>query len=179
MTLLSVFYFWEYLNSKEFIGIIVGVSIPLFLINKSEKKVQNNLKLGLFYIIVTTVTAWVGSFFSKILHSNDLDIDLYMFIWFLSGIFIAGINYKLGQKKWKVYSTKGVYRLWVVLWIITFFSMYTYTYALAWNLAIAVTINSFSILIPIILSVIFYKEEMTWKKALVIWLSIVSVILFI
>jgi uncharacterized membrane protein len=48
-----------------------------------------------------------------------------------------------------------------------------------WNLAIVSTITSFSILIPIVLSVIFYKEKMTYKKAFVIFLSIISIILFI
>ena len=58
-------------------------------------------------------------------------------------------------------------------------SFLTFTKAVEWNLAIVYTINSFSILVPIILSVIFYKEEMTYKKAFVIFLSVISMLLFI
>jgi uncharacterized membrane protein len=52
-------------------------------------------------------------------------------------------------------------------------------HAVTWNFAVAFTINSFSILIPIILSIIFYWEHFNLKKWMVIVLSIVSILLFI
>ncbi len=180
MTAISVFYFWENLSWYEWIGIFIWISIPLLLINKVENTLQSNLKLWVIFILITTITAWIWSFLSKILATMSLDLDLFVFLWFSFWVIISSLNYKFLQKKTKKeYSQEGVYMFWIVLGIITFLWLYTFTYSLTWNLAIAVTINSFSILIPIVLSVIFYKEEMTWKKALVIWLSIVSVILFI
>ncbi len=180
MTVISMFYFKENLNWYEWIWIIIGIVIPLLLINKFENTLQKNLKLGIIFIILTTITAWIGSVISKLLATKSLDLDLFIFLWFLFWIFIAGWNYVFFQGKDIKKNTKEwVYPFWIMLWFIIFWWFYTYTASLSWNLAIAVTINSFSILIPIILSVIFYKEEMTYKKAFVIFLSIVSVILFI
>jgi uncharacterized membrane protein len=63
--------------------------------------------------------------------------------------------------------------------IFHFLAFMTFQKALTGNLAVVFTINSFSILIPIILSIIFYKDHFNKKKAFVIALSIVSIILFI
>jgi uncharacterized membrane protein len=90
------------------------------------------------------------------------------------------LSYKFFDKKHKKnYSKKWIYTFWIILWVFQYLWFYTFTHAMGGNLSIVITINSFSILIPIILSVIFYKEEMTIKKWLVIWLSILSVVLFI
>jgi multidrug transporter EmrE-like cation transporter len=65
------------------------------------------------------------------------------------------------------------------MWVFHYTSFYCFTRALEGNLAVVFTINSFAILIPIILSIIFYKDHFNFKKAFVIALSIVSIILFI
>ncbi|MCD5380574.1 EamA family transporter, partial [Candidatus Gracilibacteria bacterium] len=173
MTAISVFYFGESLSWYEGLGIFIGISIPLLLINKVENTLQSNLKLGIVFIIITTITAGLGSFLTKILTIKSLDLDLFIFLGYSFGVVISSLNYKFLQKKTiKQYSQEGVYKFGIILGIITLLGHYTYVYSLTGNLAIAVTINSFSILIPIILSVIFYKEEMTIKKAFVIFLSI-------
>jgi len=180
MTLVSFIYFWETLLPKEIVWVAIWIIIPLFLITKSENKIQINLKRWLFFTVITSIFVWIWTSFSKILTENNLDIDLYVFSWFIFWTFISLTTYLLWKNKNnKKYSNKWIFPIWFLLWIATYLLIYTYTSAMEWNLAIVSTITSFSILIPIILSVIFYKEEMTYKKAFVIFLSIVSIILFI
>ncbi len=180
MTIFSFFILNENLNWKEFLWIIFWIAVPLLLITKSENVLQKNLKLGLILIILTSIFTAIATIFSKILILKELNLDFFIFVALLVWTFFSAVSYKIFDKKSKQsYSKKGIFPFAIALWFIQFISFYTFAYALKWNLAIVVTINSFSILIPIILSVIFYKEEMTRKKAFVIFLSIVSVILFI
>jgi uncharacterized membrane protein len=48
-----------------------------------------------------------------------------------------------------------------------------------WDVAIVYKIISYSLFIPIILSVIFYKEKITVKKWVAFLLTIVSILLFV
>jgi hypothetical protein len=62
------------------------------------------------------------------------------------------------------------------------FSIATVTNNLAfvwWDLAIVYKIISYSLFIPIILSIIFYKEPITPKKLLAFGLTVLSILLFI
>ena len=94
---------------------------------------------------------------------------------------IAFFSYRLFKKHKKkiLYNDDGLIKFSLALSIVQVIAVYSFTRALAGNLAVVFTINSFSILIPIILSIIFYKEHFNFKKGLVIVLSIVSIILFI
>ena len=180
ITLISLFIFWENLNLKESLWIIVWICVPLMLLTKTENKIQKNLKLWLFFVILTSIFASISNWFNKSLYNFGLNLDLFIVFSLIFWTLISLISYKyFGKESKKVYSEKWVIKFWILMWIIHLVAFYVFTKAVEWNLAIAYTINSFSILIPIILSVIFYKEEMTFKKGFVIFLSIISMLLFI
>jgi drug/metabolite transporter (DMT)-like permease len=177
---MSIFIFWESLNLKESIWIMVWIMVPLMLITKSENKIQKNLKMWVYLVIITSIFASISNWFNKSMYSFNLNIDLFIVFSLILWTIISLFSYKYFDKKTKKhYSKKGIYGFSILLGIIHFIAFYVFTLAVEWNLAIAYTINSFSILIPIILSVFFYKEEMTFKKAFVIFLSIISMLLFI
>ena len=180
-TLASIFFFWESLHLKEVVGIVFGILIPLILITKKEDQVQKNLKLWVLLVIITSILGAFASIIPKVVHTESLNPAFFLFLASFSGTIVSWIAYLIWKKKYpdKKYSTTWIYKFWILLWVFQFIGFSSYVYSVEGNLAIAVTINSFSILIPIILSVIFYKEEMTKKKAFVIFLSIVSVVLFI
>ena len=178
--LISLFFFWEKLTSFEFIWILFWVSIPLLLINKKESKKQENLFIWIIFIFVTALLTTIMIWFSKEVMVKEYDLILLFFANSVSGLFLAIVsNYFLNHRKKKKVKFKWLIKFWTLSWVIHLSSGVTMMLALKWNLAIAYTINSFSILIPIILSVIFYNEEMTYKKAFVIFLSIISMLFFI
>jgi len=39
----SLFLFKEYLEARDILGIIAGISVPLLLITKTENRIQKNL----------------------------------------------------------------------------------------------------------------------------------------
>ncbi len=176
----SYLFFKDTLSNIELIWILIWITVPLLLITKSENKLQSNLKLGLIFMIFTSILGATSAVFPKEAFNQNINMDVFTFFMFLFGTIITFISYFFLERwKKKVTLSKKILIFWFILWILYFVAVLTFNLAMEWNLAVVMTINSFSILIPIILSVIFYKEEMTKKKAFVIFLSIVSVILFI
>jgi len=180
VTFISLFFFWEFLTVKEIIWIIVWISIPLFLITKKENRRQKNLSRWILLVFVTAILTAISSSASKEVIINWLNLEFYLLLVFLFWLFFSFISNKMNTKNW-LNNFNSKWFLWFsfISWILHFLAFYVFTLSLEWNLAVVFTINSFSILIPIILSIIFYKEHFDFKKWVVIFLSIVSIILFI
>ena len=176
----GVVIFSEPLALKEILWICIGISVPLLLITKRENAIQKNIKYWLIFILLTSVCIFISTIAYKYIITANYNLDFYIFISTGLWIILSYSTFRTAKKlSKKEYNTQWLHVFWFFLWLAQFCSLYFFANALKWNMAIVVTIESFSILIPIILSVIFYKEEMTKKKAFVIFLSIVSVILFI
>lgn len=181
VTAISLFYFWESLTQKEALGIIVGIILPLFLITKTENQIQKNLKLGLFFMILTSIFGSISPIFVKLSNNADIDFSVFLFVSFLFWVLFSYIGYLIHEKhsKKKVYREEWMIKFSIIIGVCHFFAFLTFVKAFEWNIAIAFTINSFSILIPIILSILFYGEHFNFKKAIVIFLSLVSLFLFL
>ena len=183
VTAISFFFFWETLTIKEIIWIIVWICVPLLLITKKENSMQKNLFLWVILIFITAVLSAISSSAPKIIQVRELDINVFLLIVFFFWIFFSYFLYKWEKvflhKKKRDYSKKGLMRFWIFSGVIHILWFYAFTRALEWNLAVVFTINSFAILIPIILSIIFYWEHFNLKKGIVIALSIISILLFI
>jgi drug/metabolite transporter (DMT)-like permease len=179
VTIVSLFVFNETLQFKEIIGILIWISVPLFLITSSENKKQKNLYLWIILVLVTAILSTIGSWISKEVMLREYNLVFYVFMmsvfWLLFSIFSY---YYLNNKK-KKYNHKWIWKFSFISWVLHTGSFFTFMLALKWNLAIVFTIASFSILIPIILSIIFYNDHFSVKKWLVIALSIISIIFFI
>lgn len=179
VSIVSIIIFSEYLLLKEIIWILVWALVPILLINKAENKLQWNLKRGLFYTIFWAFFLSFSALINNIVAVYSFNIELFLFISLLIWAFISYIKYNNNTSIKNNFNTKWLYSFSLALWFMTFLASYSFIKALNWNLAIVYTLTSFSLLIPILLSIIFYKEKITYKKILVIILSIVSILLFI
>jgi len=180
VTAISLLYFWEYLTFKEAIWIVVGITVPLMLITKTENRMQKNLKLWVLLVLVTAVVTSISSAATKMVYILEWSPDIFLFTWLFLWTIYSMIAYHFYWRKKKYnYKTKWILKFSIIAWTIHVFAFYTFLMSMTWNFAIAFTINSFSILIPIILSIIFYGEHFNLKKGIVIALSIISILLFI
>ncbi len=180
VTCISLFFFWEYLSSRDFLWIVLGICVPLLLITKTENKIQRNLLLWVILVIITSVVASASSTATKMVYIKEGSPELFLFLCPLLWMIFSYLVYHLHSKKTgKVYKTKWLPKFALMVWVIHIFAFYTFIRAFEWNTAIAFTINSFSILVPITLSIIFYGEHFSMKKWCVIALSIVSILLFL
>ena len=180
VTGISLFIFQETLSTNEVLGIIVGIMVPLMLITKTENRIQKNLLRWVMLVVLTAVLTSVSAVIPKYVQLQNLDINYFIFASFFFWTIISFIWYIAHKRKGNTtYKKKGMVLFSLLAWVLHFFAFYTFMRAMEGNLAIAFTINSFSILIPIILSIIFYWEHFNLKKGIVIALSIVSILLFI
>lgn len=181
VALFSFFYLQESLNMQEFIWIVLWLCVPLWLLHKTENKRQKNLKRGVIFLLITSLLTLLSSIAAKQLHIVEWDVLTFLIISMFFWTGISLLTYK-SQKKTqlkKEYYNKNFLLLWVIIGLLHVTSFYAFAQSLQWNLAIAFTINSFSILIPIVLSIFFFKEHFNLQKWFVIWLSILSMIFFI
>lgn len=180
VTIISYYGFKEWLSWKELLWILTWICVPLLLITSSEKKIQKNLYLGVFLVVLTAMLASTSAVAPKYVQAHSLDYELYLLFGFMFGIFFSAIGYLLSRKNTQAtYETNWVVKFSLLTWILHYMAFYTFVRAMEGNFAIAFTINSFSLLIPIILSIVFYWEHFNLKKGIVILLSIVSILLFI
>ena len=180
VTLVSLFYFWEMLSWREALGILAGICVPLLLITKTETRRQKNLFLWVVFILITAFFTTISPIFVKLSNNAWFDTMTYVFLNFFIGIFFSYAGHMFEKKKLKkTMNQSGIYKFALVIWFFHFLTFYSFTKAFEGNIAIAFTINSFAILIPIILSIIFYGEHFNLKKWIVIVLSIISILLFL
>lgn len=178
VTLISLFFFNESLEIKEIVGIIIGILVPLWLITKVENKRQNNLYLWVFLVLVSAILTAITSWVSKEIMFQNYSFILYLFFSCAFWVVFSFLSYKFFNKNTEN-KTKWLVKLSIFIWLTNFISFIFFMLALKWNLAVIFTIWSFSILVPIILSIIFFKDHFNLRKAIIIILSIVSIILFI
>ena len=175
----GVLFFKEWFSANEMIGIVLGIVIPLLLIHKSEKTRQANLYKGLLFVVLsalfTAISATVAKFSTGMIGNVFLFVAASHAFGALSGL----VSYKAGSRSnvFKPFKDKSVIQLGVLGGVLQFATFSCFMFAFKnGSLAIVYTINSFYILIPIILSIIFYKEHFNLRKALAIGLSILAIL---
>ncbi len=175
--------FWENISEKEYLGIFIWFIIFYLLLDKKKKKKKiADMKRGYLYLAVGIVLAASIWIFMKefVLLENH-------FITYIFSAWVVGTLWTLALKGKESFSEVLVIKKkkhWVSLvftsviftsWI--FLNLKTIEY---WgDIAIVYKIISYSLFIPIILSVIVYKEKIWMRKLIAFVLTIVSILLFI
>ena len=180
----GIVWFAESFVMQEWIGMALGLTVPLLLITKSENGRQNNLKAGLVFVLLTALASALAAALNKFVIDAGISV--------VTGLFYASLGVFLGTIMTIVYK-KGLWSTYrhitdgysaPVFWYGSIrallicaslgFILYAYQEG---SLAIIQTIHSMYILIPIILSVILYSEHWNTQKALAVTFSIAALVL--
>ena len=170
--------FDEYLWNFWYIALILAIFMVLLLTDNENKKAQINYKKWIFYLILSNIAVWFSSSINKYFSSINFDIPTYIF---LSSI--VWCVYMLTTKKGAhIESDKKIHKKELKFWIIKWLSLYWWFWLLLlslkwWEFVLVNIIFSSSIFIPIILSIIFYKEVVNLKKILAFMLFLVIIVL--
>jgi drug/metabolite transporter (DMT)-like permease len=184
--LIGVVVFAESFTTPEMVGLLLGLTVPLLLINKIEHSRQQNLTAGLVLLLGGAIISATAAGLNK--YSTDLWNDVWWLLTISSlGVFIGALT----TVAWKS-GVRGIKRaIWtdsdteaaglaalrglvmcVALWL------GLYAFVRGGSLAVVHTIQSMYILIPIMLSIIFYNEHFNLQKGLAIVLSIAALAFF-
>jgi len=176
---IGILFFQEWFTIKEVFGMGLGIIVPLLLIHKGEQARQNNLRKGLVLLSATAGLTIIAQAFAK--HGTSLFGSIFLFVAIsttfsmIGGLIIHNFFKKKQGIKKEDFSDKKILA-WASLGGVFQFLSYS-SVMMAYktgSLAIVYTINSFYILIPIVLSIIIYKEHWNARKAFAIGLSIVA-----
>lgn len=181
----GIVFFSESFTTYEWFGMLLGLLVPLLLITKAENGRQMNLKAGLLFVLLTALTSAFAAALNKLVIDAGVSV--------LSGLFYASLGVFIGTvltiiaKKGIKYTYRHIeadsspslifYGALRAVFISLGFGLILYAYAHGGTLAVVQTIHSMYILIPIVLSIVFYNEHWNLQKAVAIILSVAALAL--
>jgi len=176
----GVAYFGEQLTQLEYVALALSLLVPLMLLTKGEQDRQKNLWRGVVILLICAGVAAVIAVLAKFAIDRSIDIFLLLLVQMVFGLFTNVFIGYLRRHPLKLQELTSSYlRYGLMLGILMFsfivFSLLAFKEGLV---SIVYTVQSFYILIPIVLSVIIYKEHINARKALAITLSVAAIILF-
>ena len=177
-------FFNDTLSFREIFGFALGIGIFFLLFEKQKHASNRHYKKSILALLTSIIFI---TFFGTILKIVSLgEINFFNFI-FYESIVSLSIMLILGRKK----ISSGLFRknillketfklsLFQAILQILIAPLFLYALYLGADLGIAYKIQSYSIFIPIILSIIIYKERFTKKKIIALILTIISIQFFL
>lgn len=178
LLLLGVVIFGDNISLYEYMGFFIGF-IVFGLLFEKEKVKNIDYKKGLTFLgigIILLILVHSGiKYVSTILTNIYLLFLSYAFTALIISIFVNRKDINMQIKDFS-----NIIYLNIIHAFLFFFYIYFLfnTYNLA-DLGIAYKIQSYSIFIPIILSIIVYKEKVTYKKMIAFILTMISLWFFV
>ncbi len=173
----GVFYFKEYLSLTNYFGVMLSILVPVLLINNKEKTRQKNLFLGIILLIVSTFTGTITHFFTKTSLAFGQDgFFLCLAVGQFVGFLVSYILYIYENSHFKIIFTKKDLKYGTMTAFLGSLAIFAISKAIMTGpISIVYTIHAHYILIPILLSVFFYKEHIDTKKVLAVLLSMSAI----
>lgn len=179
---IGVLLFGDDFSKFEWFGLGLSLAVPLLLITPSENHRQNNLLLGLVFVLLTGIVSALAAGVQKYI-TNFSDAVLWIVLFSQVGVTVGAYftfvkKHSLSYLKLMLEShTRKDFLFfwsWRVITIALGFASSVYAYNSGGSLGIVYTIVSLYILIPIVLSIIFYNEHWNTRKVVAIILSVVA-----
>lgn len=185
VTVIGIFLLKDHISSLELVGIILSCVVPLLLITKAEDRRQKNLKLGLALMVVSTMLAAFTVVANALAVQPDVLLTVpFMVMAYACSAVIGAVIYLRRYKIKELYatvkghSTRSALILGTAIGLLQCISFYFLLLAFsAGDLSVVYSINAHSIILPVILSVLLYKEHWNAQKAFALVVSILALIL--
>lgn len=176
----GVAWFGDSLSLTQYIGIFFSLMVPILLLSAVEHHRQNNLPAGLTMLVQSTVLTSVSILLGKQALLYTSDVLFVVGIAQIAGTAISG-SILLSQRGIRAivsHVDKRDVFLGLVSGAIGFVAVFTLFKALSTGLvSLVYVIQAHYILIPIILSVWWYKEHINVRKVIAILVSSIAIIL--
>lgn len=175
----GVWWLGESLTGIQMLGIVLSLSVPVLLISNTEHSRQKNLKLGLALVVISTLFTSVSMVMTK--QGADLDAQvIFMMMVSQLGASVISLAIYLYQNKPSELLRATFFDINVGL-VSGFFAFVSfYALLVAYNLgkiSLVYTVHAHYILVPVFLSVWWYKEHIDMRKFAAVVLSCVTITL--
>jgi drug/metabolite transporter (DMT)-like permease len=185
LIIFGIFIFHDKPNVNQWIGIVISISILAYIsfniktekLEIKDKKQQNiGFLLAILAALSTSISMLTGKFASSVVPKLNYIFISYTLVMIYT-IIINKTYYKNAEISNKTHKNKTSL-FGVIIGILNFAGYYLVLNAFEKGpLSLIQGINSNSFIIPIILSIIIFKEKFTYKNAIVVIWSVASVLL--
>ncbi len=179
----GVWWFGDALTTREYIGIALSLSVPLFLVSSVEHHRQNNLRLGLIFVVISTFLTSVGVLLTKQGLLHDADVLFIMGVSQFAG-FVASAMIFFRERVVRDAANFGVSKhdlhLGLIAGVLAFLSFSALLKAMSTGaISLVYVIHAHYILVPIVLSIWWYQEHINTRKVIAVALSFLAITLLI
>ena len=172
--------FEESLTIFQFIGFVFGIFVFILLFDKTDKpKNKSNVKKGVCFLFLSIIVFTIVNLVNKL--GSVINFEMYLF-YFILGLLIFNsveIIYKKNLFNKQDYNKKLFLCILAYGFCMVSLNYFFFKALTLYSFAIVYKVFSFEIFIPIILSVIFYKEKITLRKIIAFVLTISSIWFFL
>ncbi len=180
---IGIFLLNDYLSIYNFIWFFIW-AIAIFLLSdvkKHQKKSTLHWKWVLWLIFAIIWSVVFNSYLKYIV--SDIDIIPVFYILFCTS-FLLVLCYSLIRQKFKNISKQELYLSLPYIILFTLFFIIQYLYFLPniylfWPLSLGYKMLSYSLIVPILLSVIFLWDKVDKKRIIAFALTVISIFLFL
>jgi drug/metabolite transporter (DMT)-like permease len=177
LLMIWVVFFADIISSKEILWFVLWV-VAMLLLFERQWTPSKNIKLWLFYLVLWILFLVFGHTITKILSLELSQVPTLLVIAFTSAFTTALLFwYKHIEKNIKDIKQIFTINLFQSFFFFTYFYFLFQVYNL-WDLGISYKIQSYSPFIPIILAAIIYREKISLKQSLWIFLTALSLYFF-
>lgn len=177
----GIAFFHDSLSMWQYVGVALSLTVPLLLISSAERLRQGNLSRGLHLMVFSTILSAVAVLFSKqgLIYPSAVILMLItsQFAGTLASALILVRTHGLGLATVSHTDRRDV---WLGVWsgVISFVSSYCLFRAVAIGfVSLVYVIQAHYILIPIILSVWWYKDHIDTRKFAAVVVSFLAITL--
>jgi len=180
VVVIGIMFFGEHLTKAEWLGLVLCACVPLLCITRSENGRQRDLVRGVVLVVVTGVISALVSTLGKYISNVYTDV-----LWIVTAIsfgvsvgslgfifFQSGCSHVFGCLRTDSSLQLVLLASFRGVTLVLSYVCFMYAFVCGGPLAIVHTIQSLYILVPIVLSVIFYNEHWDARKVGAIALSL-------
>ena len=175
--LFSVFYFDDHLSLYQVAGMVIAVAVIVLLARDAGqgKGAYGNVRKGLVLAFLSLFFGAMASISSKFaaLYANKLGFMALSY--FMGTLFAMGLVQRMKTRDQRKHLKEAIV-IGIVMGIFNFAGFYFFLAALASGpLSLVITVTGMHFALAVVLSVIVYKERITFARALAVVLTMVSV----
>lgn len=175
----SIFYFDDRLGLSQLTGMVIAVAVIILLTREAEqeKGARGNVRKGLILAFLSLVFGALASISSKFaaLYANKLGFMALSY--FLGTLFALGLTQRKKREE-PAKRLKEATAIGIVMGFLNFAGFYAFLGALASGpLSLVITVTGMHFAVAVFLSIIVYREKITYRRALAVLLTMLSVFL--
>lgn len=180
LVIIGIIFLGESVTSSQLFWLMLWSVAILFLFEDDAKlRTSRNWGRSLFFLFGSVIAGICIQVIGKMQGLSSLPISVMLFFQGITMLFITGLFDFSAIRKFCGTSKEAIFSILIVaipaticVYISAVFNLLTYN--AGWNVSVVTKIYAYSLFVPIILSILFSGEKVTYKKVIAFFLTVIS-----